>query len=52
MHAVYFDYTGAGRMPEAIAGPFDTEQEALDYCEENEYELTGGSDYFVEKYPL
>jgi len=45
--ALYFDYTGAGRGPEVIAGPFDTEKEANKYKEENDYE---SSDYFVDVY--
>lgn len=47
MFAAYYDYTGAGRGPEPIAGPFETEQEAYDWLEENEYE---GDNYFVDVY--
>ena len=33
-YAVYFDYTGAGRGPEPIAGPFSTEEEAQKWSDE------------------
>jgi hypothetical protein len=47
MFAIYYDYTGAGRGPEIIAGPFDTEQEAQQYAKENGWE---GGNYFVDVY--
>lgn len=48
-YAIYFDYTGAGRGPEVIAGPFDTEREAEEYAAEWEYDLTD-SDYFIDEH--
>lgn len=44
---VYFDYTGAGRAPELIAGPFKSTDEAEEYMKGNEWE---GSNYFVDQY--
>ncbi len=49
MYAIFYDYTGAGRGPEMIAGPFDTKQEADDYAKEWGYSLTGDN-YFVDTY--
>ena len=34
---VYFDYTGAGRGPEPIAGPFPTSEEAAEWIVENDF---------------
>jgi len=48
-YALYFDYTGAGRPPEPIAGPFDTKAEAEAYAEEYDYPLVG-DDYFVDEH--
>ncbi len=48
--AIYFDYTGAGRRPEPIAGPFNSMQEAKDYATENEISLIGNSNYFIDVY--
>jgi len=48
MYAIYYDYTGAGRAPEPIAGPFDSEREAEEYANDNDYPLTG--DYFIGEY--
>ena len=48
MYALYFDYTGAGRGPEPIAGPFASEKEANEYAADFEYEL--GNEYFVDVY--
>lgn len=42
---VYFDYTGAGRGPEPIAGPFETEKEAEKWM--NKECPRGDADYFV-----
>jgi hypothetical protein len=50
MYAIYFDYTGAGRQPEPISGPFDTKQEAIDQAEVLDFPLTG-DDYFVAEMP-
>ncbi len=51
MYAIYYDYTGAGRIPEPIAGPFDTKPEAEQYAVENDYPLVG-DDYFIDEYPV
>jgi hypothetical protein len=48
MFAVYFDFTGAGRCPEPIAGPFESQEEAEEYMKENEYE--DSDEYFVDRY--
>ncbi len=47
-YGIYFDYTGAGRGPEQIAGPFNTRQEAEAYAAEEGYSLTANSDYFID----
>ena len=47
MFAIYYDYTGAGRGPEVIAGPFSSMEEATEYAKENDYV---GSDYFIDNY--
>ena len=46
---VYYDYTGAGRRPEPVAGPFDSRKEAEEYAEENDMPLKGDN-YFVDEY--
>lgn len=43
--AIYFDYTGAGRGPEPVAGPFDTREQAAEYAKEFDME---GDDYFID----
>lgn len=48
-YAVYYDYTGAGRGPEVIAGPFGSKEEAEQYAEDWQYPLTG-DEYFVDVY--
>ena len=35
-YAIYFDATGAGRGPEVVAGPFDSEIEAEEYADEHD----------------
>jgi len=47
---VYYDYTGAGRGPEAIAGPFDTEEEANAWVVECDY--TNDSNVFIDNADL
>ena len=47
-YAIYYDYTGAGRAPEPIAGPFNTKDEAVEYAAENDYPLRGDN-YFVDE---
>lgn len=37
--AIYFDYTGAGRGPEIIAGPFSSMKEVKKYAKENDIDL-------------
>ena len=50
-YALYFDYTGAGRRPEPVAGPFSSEQEAVEYAAEHGHDLVGSeSNYFVDVY--
>lgn len=49
-YCIYFDYTGAGRGPEPIAGPFNSEQECKNYAIENNIDLTSGSNYFMDIY--
>jgi len=51
-YALYFDYTGAGRGPEPVGGPFSTKQEAVEYAAENGHKLTGRTNYFVDVHPL
>ena len=48
-YAIYFDYTGAGRMPEPIAGPFTSNKKAVKYAKEMEYDLKN-DDYFIDEY--
>lgn len=48
-YALYFDYTGAGRGPEVIAGPFDSRELAVEHAFIWEYDLTD-NDYFVGEY--
>jgi hypothetical protein len=50
-YAIYYDYTGAGRMPEPVAGPFKTHEEACTYADEEGYDSPIGN-YFIDKYPL
>lgn len=45
-YAVYFDYTGSGRQPRPVAGPFDTEQEAHQWMKEEGYDKN--DKYFVD----
>lgn len=45
--AIYFDYTGAGRGPEQIAGPFDTTKQAERWAKANGIDLTD-KDYFID----
>ena len=47
--AIYYDYTGAGRGPEMIAGPFDDMEQAKKYAKENDWSLKG-DDYFIDEY--
>ena len=47
-YAVYFDYTGGGRGPEVIAGPFDSEEQADEYLAE-QFDPSD-KDYFVDEY--
>lgn len=47
-YAVYFDYTGAGRGPEVIDGPFNTEKEAQEYL--IEWYDEKDKNYFVDVY--
>lgn len=52
-YAVYYDYTGAGRMPEPVAGPFETHEEACAYADEEGYDTSSPiGNYFIDKYPL
>ena len=44
---IYFDYTGAGRGPEPIAGPFGSTEEAEAYAQEYGIDLTD-RDYFID----
>lgn len=46
-YCVYFDYTGAGRGPECVAGPFATQAEADQWIKTEGHE--GDPDYFVDK---
>ena len=46
-YCVYFDYTGAGRGPECVAGPFSSKQEANQWLKDENHE--DDSDYFVDK---
>ena len=48
-YAIYFDYTGAGRGPEPIAGPFDSKADAESYAKEWEYDVEG-NEYFIDEY--
>jgi hypothetical protein len=48
---IYFDYTGAGRGPEPIAGPFKSEKEAEAYATEYDIDLTDGN-HFIDKASL
>lgn len=52
-YAIYYDYTGAGRMPEPVAGPFDEYQIAVTYAEEEGYDVSSvTSKYFIDEYPF
>lgn len=48
-YGIYYDYTGAGRGPELIAGPFNSQAEAEAYADEESYPLVGDN-YFVDVY--
>ncbi len=48
-YVIYFDYTGAGRGPEPIAGPFPSREAAEQYAAEEGYDLKN-KDYFVDVY--
>jgi len=48
--SIYFDYTGAGRRPKMIAGPFKTFKDAQKYAKENDWDLKGNSNYFIDDY--
>lgn len=37
---IYYDYTGAGRGPEPIAGPFYNQSDAEEYAEDSNMDLT------------
>lgn len=44
---IYYDYTGAGRGPEQIAGPFDNAAAAEEYAAEAGWSMIGGN-YFID----
>lgn len=48
-YALYFDYTGVGRGPEPIAGPFPSRKDAEHYASDEGYDLTD-KHYFVDVY--